>query len=646
MLLRIGVMLVLSLAATPLRAADGPGEWWRVSAQLGGSTDFTPLGTQPGLLHDLLPANNCSGCHGGNPGTPQHGFRPFPTWAGSMMANAMRDPLFWAALDVANHDVPGVGDYCLRCHTPRGWYGGRVVKRGSSQPDNDVTMGASGCLLAGGYDHTDGVDNDFGGLPCEFCHRIVSQGPQGQPAMIGNANIWLDDESCDGAGGQVCRHGPYDYPVEGPSPPHVWVHDTFQSDSAVCGSCHDVSSPETGSGPLRTLILANGTDTGHAFPIERTYSEWLNSSYADTGNPQAATCQSCHMPSSQDPMATACSLFGFPNRTGNLPVHAFAGGNSWIPGVVSGEFSDTSDVPGAFGGIGREESFLQTAQWAREMLASAASIEASVEAYTAPTGTAAGSLEAEVKITNLSGHKLPSGYSEGRRMWLNLEVRDANGALVYQSAAYDEASAVLTEDPEAMVFEVLQGIHDPVSGDCQTVDDQGRPMFHFVLGNCIAKDNRIPPLGFSPATPADPNGYDLRPVGASYPETSPGSGVLVNYALADYSVSLPAGSALPVTVFARLYYQTSSREYIEFLRNFAVENGFPSENDLCAPARQEPFVVGPQHRSRGEYMYQLWNGPVAGERIFADGFDGVGPQPGYGKSPPELMALDFVSPAN
>ena len=42
-----------------------------------------------------------------------------------MMAQAGRDPLFWAALDVANNDVPGIGDFCLRCHSPAGWLDGR-----------------------------------------------------------------------------------------------------------------------------------------------------------------------------------------------------------------------------------------------------------------------------------------------------------------------------------------------------------------------------------------------------------------------------------------------------------------------------------------------------------------------------------------
>jgi len=146
----------------------------------------------------------------------------------------------------------------------------------------------------------------------------------------------------------------------------------------------------------------------------------------------------------------------------------------------------------------------------------------------------------------------------------------------------------------------------------------GKKQFHFVLNNCIAKDNRIPPLGFSPSSPGDPNGDELRPVAYTYPQTSPGSGVLVNYDNTDYTCVLPAGMAWPVRVDAELQFQVSSKDYIEFLRDQATEApAIPAENTLCMDGPGRPFDVGPQSVSRGEYMFQLWNNPT------------------YGKSPPE-----------
>lgn len=552
-----------------------------------------------------------------------------------MMANATRDPLFWAAVDVANKDYPGAGEFCLRCHTSSAWYGGRVVKTGLGTT-NDVAKGASGCLLDGTPDATDSF-NDYSGVGCHFCHRLMETGPNAEPHLVGNANVWLDDEECNGNQGEPCRRGPYTY-SGGFQPPHVWKQSAYHMDSKICGSCHDVSTPDTSAGPLKTLKLADGTDTTMPFPIERTYSEWKNSAMSAPGG---QTCQSCHMPDSYDANATACA--GGINRTGNLPVHTFVGGNTWVPPIIKGEYSDTSAIAGSSGGIGREDAFDRTVELALLMLYSAANVEPSVVSYVPATSGAAGQLSTRVKVTNLSGHKLPSGYAEGRRMWLNLQVRDVNGALVFESGAYDPATAVLTVDSQTRVYEALQGIWNRNgTGNCDVEDAGGRKIFHFVLNDCVAKDNRIPPLGFKPATASDPNGYELRPVGLTYPETSPGSGILVNYDNVDYTAVIPAGTQGPLTTTARLYYQTSSKEYIEFLRNQAVEREIPGENLMCSGEQNRPAVVGPKERTRGEYVYQLWNGPASGDRIFANSFDSTVFQKGYGKSPPELISVGNV----
>src|SRR5689334_5032217 len=95
-------------------------------AYAGAATDFTPAGTQPGV-HAVLPSVGCRGCHGSQ--SPEQALTiAWDTWAGSMMSHATRDPVFWAALDVANADAPGSGDFCLRCHAPQAWLDGRVAK--------------------------------------------------------------------------------------------------------------------------------------------------------------------------------------------------------------------------------------------------------------------------------------------------------------------------------------------------------------------------------------------------------------------------------------------------------------------------------------------------------------------------------------
>lgn len=601
-------LLSIALPASGALAAAHDADWRRISAAL----DYTPHGTQPGLTYQLLGSNGCQGCHAGSGGGSDATFFPYDTWSGSMMANATRDPLFWAALDVANHDQPGVGDYCLRCHTPQGWYGGRVAKVG----DGSTIDGSDGCRLAGSYTDDNG---DYSGETCHFCHRLVSQGPLGQAAYTQNANAWLDDGDCNGSGAP-CRRGPYSYPAGGPvgSPPHPWAYSSYHTQSAQCGLCHNVSTPDTSAGPLRTLRDAAGNDTGIPFPIERTFGEWQRSDFADLvfrdgmgdarytpALSRSRQCQECHMPNSGDPSAAACNLENPGARTGNLAAHTLVGGNRWVPTILSGEYGAA---------LGRTDAFAQTAGAAQQMLQGAAQIAITPGAYTAPDAGSAGSLALSVRVTNLSGHKLPTGYSEGRRMWLDVQVRDATNALVAESGAYDVASGELTRDGQARVYEVLQGIWNGTS--CAIADGASKAQFHFVLNDCIAKDNRIPPLGFSGG--ADP---ETQPVAVNY-----GSGArLDNYDDAPYAFVLPTGTALPVSVSATLYYQTASKPYIDFLHDEATTNAFAAENSLCVGAPNRPFAVGPQNRSRGEYIYELWNNATNDPA-----------QPGYGRSPPDV----------
>jgi len=600
-------------ASAAVRAAPS---WWQVSAAL----DYTPRGTQPGLGHALLGSDSCKSCHAdGYKGTDDAAFTPWDTWAGTMMANATRDPVFWAALDVANHDQPGVGDYCLRCHAPQGWYGGHVVKTGTGT----TIDGSTGCQLAGTYAESDSGDagglSDYSGETCHYCHRLVAQGPQGQTPYQENADAWLDDGDCGGEG-QPCRHGPYTYPSAGiDPPPHPWAYSAYHVQSDLCGLCHDVTTPDTSAGPLVTLRDASGNDTGIPFPVERTFREWQQSDFADlifrdgigevAYTPTLARgepCQTCHMPNSTDDATYACSLENYGSRKSDLATHAFAGGNAWVPSILSGEYGVA---------LNRTAAFAQTIAAAQQMLLGAASVAVTPGAYTAPTAAAAGSLALSVRVTNLAGHKLPTGYSEGRRMWLDVQVRDAGGALVAESGGYDPASGVLTQDAQLRVYEILQGIWN--GSACRTDDGSGNPQFHFVLNDCIAKDNRIPPLGF--AGGSDP---ETQPVAQAYPAVGGNPSRLANYDDVPYRFDLPAGTALPLGVSATLFYQTASREYIEFLRNEATSNALPDENTLCTGAPNRPFSVGPQARTRAEYLYELWNNA---------GNDAT--QPGYGKSP-------------
>ena len=84
-------------------------------------------GTQPdpeGVeLLPIVESMNCVLCHAAFEPPMNVEGEPFRNWAGSMMAQASRDPVFYAALTVANQDAGSGGDLCLRCHASAAWLG-------------------------------------------------------------------------------------------------------------------------------------------------------------------------------------------------------------------------------------------------------------------------------------------------------------------------------------------------------------------------------------------------------------------------------------------------------------------------------------------------------------------------------------------
>lgn len=268
------------------------------------------------------------------------------------------------------------------------------------------------------------------------------------------------------------------------------------------------------------------------------------------------------------------------DRAGELPVHRFVGGNTWVPRVLRDEYPN----------LGRTDEYDASIAWATDMLQNQS---ATVEVTSlAPSGDV---LEAQVRVTNLTGHKLPTGYPEGRRMWLQVTARDGDDTVLWQSGAYDESTGILTEDEQAKIYQVKPGIwNENGTNECDTENALDEPIFHFVRNNCIAIDNRIPPAGFTGGTD-----LETRPVNYTYPETSMDSGVLVHWDDSTYSIPIPVGAVDPITVEATLYFQTTSKEYVEFLWDQAVDNNFP---DDCLPR-----TTGSVNMSRGELLYDLWN---------------------------------------
>ena len=413
-----------------------------------------PQGTQPGgLASGTAPADvasKCNSCHAGGSDDDSKAFRPWDTWGGTMMANAVRDPLFLAALTVSEQDAPGSGAYCLRCHTPKGFVRGHATRVGAALDADDQQ-----------------------GVDCEACHRSIDASTVQPPVMYDGATIaalaaldlqapYIGSAPSDWDPRDV-RHGPYD---DADSPAHAAGQAPFTSSSELCGQCHEVLSP------LRNLLGAAGTDTGFPFPLDNTYTEWLSSDYARGAT--ARSCIDCHMPAARGD-ALKVSTFPSAMSRANPRTHVFVGGNAWGLEAVKLAAPEIATE--------RSGAFEVAAAAVQAMLESAVRIDVMPgEAHEGGT-----TVDLVVRVTNLSGHKFPTGYADGRRAFLQVELQDAQGGSLAVLGKYDAASAHIDAASELRVWESIQAEH--LSGG-------GHLEWHIAKNDTVVKDTRIPPAGF------------------------------------------------------------------------------------------------------------------------------------------------------
>ena len=540
--------------------------------------DFDMAGTQPfdgGILDD--PNLVCRSCHGDfNTDT-----EPWFNWSGSMMGNTMRDPVMIATMIIAEQDAPSSGDLCLRCHTPGGWQEGR-------------SLDTSGGLL---------TEKDKWGVHCDYCHRSVDPIYQAgvNPPVDEDIIADLDAVPDFYANGQFVTdpdpimRGPYaDAQAD-----HVFYESDFHRRSDVCGTCHDVSNPAFASGGTPGMYVVDPLDTPHVdgdlrnmFPVERTFSEWSVSEYALTGvyAPEFAgdkpdgivgSCQDCHMPD-----GTGRGADGGPTRT-DIGVHEMSGGNHFVPDIIEGFYPGETDPTALAAGKARVTAMLQKS----------ATLEVTEDARDGLPGI-------NVRVINQTGHKLPSGYPEGRRIWINVKAFDASASLIYESAHYDPATAELAHDADAKIYEIKPGISHRLA---DALGLEAGPSFHFVLNDTIYSDNRIPPRGFTNTAFA---AVQSPPVDYAYADGQYWD---------DTHYALPRGTA---SVEVNYYYQSISKEYIDFLRDENTTNDYGQQlHDAWVGQGMAP----PQLMETAGLTLEYSDAPAA--PAFETGLHGASPNP-------------------
>jgi len=171
-----------------------------------------------------------------------------------------------------------------------------------------------------------------------------------------------------------------------------------------CGSCHMVIHPVTG------------------VHIIDTWDDWKNNEYGKQG----VRCQDCHMTPTPGISKTPGRAALMGKERENLPFHGFVGGSSYV--------QDAMGNP-------------EQAELSREFLRAAAEVKLAEKV------SADGTLELTVDVHNVgAGHKIPTGTTYIRIMWLQIEVVDNTGKRVYTSGHIDDKNHV---DPNAAFFRVL-----------------------------------------------------------------------------------------------------------------------------------------------------------------------------------------------
>ena len=494
---------------------------------------FFDHAVQPAEGHTLLTADQCAGCHDSTalidaaaaemmvrvPGTDAvASVAPFAQWQASMMGSAGRDPVFRAQLEYELHHAPtgeqaAVAELCTRCHQPAGH---RFDPELTAHADNfyhapdDAPKPAA---LPVGNDHLwrfGALARD--GVNCQICHAMSPQGLGAPDTFSGRFKLV---EPLDRV------YGPFDDVTSPPMQSSLGIEPmggAHLQRSELCASCHMLEVP----------VYQGDETVKHTFE-QTTFTEWQMSAFnAPPGDPQRRTCQDCHM-SRVNPFDADSPTRG---RIANIEDSRYP----YVPNRLPAEDLDTPERTGwarhnltginLFSMAMLQQFPLELGSFnlrparptnllppktlaAREAFGMAREQSARLElSHNLATRDADAPLQAEVTITNLSGHRLPTGVNF-RRAFVELAAFDSQGAKLWCSGCTNAAGLLidntrsvleseLTLDPAALQFD-----HDRIASSRQVqvferreVDCDGRLTTSFLRLCRPVKDNRLLPRGW------------------------------------------------------------------------------------------------------------------------------------------------------
>ena len=420
----------------------------------------------------FAPSSECLACHNNLVAPSGEDISIGASWRGSIMANAARDPYFFASVRREVLDHPSrqahIEDECAACHLPAAQ---KIARAGGSTgrvfafaPRSDAAGQSALERLA--------VD----GVSCTVCHQIARD-RLGTPESF-NGNFVVAAPRADGRrrvlgpylpdpGRARLMHSVTGFEQE--EAPHI-------RESEVCATCHTLITEAFGQ---------DGRVIG-SLHEQKNYQEWQHSAFMA----ERRGCQSCHMPVVQGPVRVS-SVAGLERPT--LSRHTFLGGNAFMLRLMN-----------------RYRAELGIQATPAELEATARATIRQLEQDTARVRIAradvsGGALALDVVVENLTGHKFPTGYPS-RRAWLHVVVRDAQGRVVFESGRVSDTGAIdgNASDADGTTFEphfeqittpdAVQ-IYESIMGT-----PAGAPTTGLLQATQYLKDNRLLPRGFNKAT--------------------------------------------------------------------------------------------------------------------------------------------------
>lgn len=403
-------------------------------------------------------SGQCSSCHGYDPegiasvGLDGSDVNVVDDWRSSMMANSARDP-YWRAkvrqeVLVNPQLQEEIESTCTKCHAP---------------------LGAQAAIHTGDDPYTfahlevDSLGQD--GVSCLACHQQSDEN-------LGNTHSGeLIFETDPVAFGQ------FESPLISPMALESGYNPEYSAhiqDAGICAGCHTL---------ITTTVTPEGEVTEDSFVEQATYHEWLNSAFAD--DQENITCQQCHMPSlgSKQQIYLAAGYETEPRAPYSL--HTLVGGNARMLEVLRNNAAALELTADA-------EHFDATIDATLDLLQyQTLDLDLNYVDRTLDT------LYLEMRLENLAGHKLPSGYP-ARRMWVEVEVTDPlTGDVYLHTGSWDEFG-VMGEDPTwEPHHEVITSNEQVQIYECVMVDTDGNRTTILEQGASMSKDNRLVPRGFT-----------------------------------------------------------------------------------------------------------------------------------------------------